>query len=72
LLKLEAEGFEPEILEGLDIMIQRCEYIAIDGGYEKGENCEQTFTSCTNYLLSNGFKIIDIYFPWFRALYKRK
>jgi hypothetical protein len=72
LLKLEAEGFEPEILEGLGNTIQRCEYIALDGAYERGRDCEQTFTSCTNYLLSNGFEIIDIYFPWYRALYKRK
>jgi len=71
LLKLEAEGFEPEILEGLGSMIRRCEYIAIDGGYERGKNCEQTLTRCTNYLLSNGFEMHDIYFPWHRALYRR-
>lgn len=72
LLKLEAEGFEPEILEGLGAMILRCEYVAVDGGYERGKDCEQTLTTCTNYLLANGFEMIDIYFPWNRALYKRK
>lgn len=72
LLKLEAEGFEPEILEGLGAMILRCEYVAVDGGYERGKNCEQTLTTCTNYLLANGFEMIDIYFPWCRALYMRK
>lgn len=72
LLKLEAEGFEPEILEGLGDMIRRCEYIALDGGYERGEDCEQTFTKCTNYLLLNDFEMVDIYFPWYRALYRRK
>jgi FkbM family methyltransferase len=72
LLKLEAEGFEPEILEGLGSMIRYCEYIAVDGGYERGENCEQTLTTCTNYLLSNGFEMLDIYFPGHRALYRRK
>lgn len=72
LLKLEAEGFEPEILEGLGNMLDRCEYVAVDGGYERGVDREQTLTTCTNYLLSNGFEMVDIYFAWSRALYKRK
>jgi FkbM family methyltransferase len=72
LLKLEAEGFEPEILEGLGAMIRRCEYVAVDGGYERGKDCEQTLTTCTNYLLANGFEMMDINFPGYRALYKRK
>ena len=71
LLKIEAEGFEPEILEGLGNMLSICEYIALDGGYERGKNCEQTFTVCTNYLLSKHFQIVDICFPHYRALYKR-
>lgn len=72
LLKLEAEGYEPEILEGLGSMIRKVEYIAVDGGYERGKDCEQTLTICTNYLLSNGFEMVDIYHPWLRALYKNK
>lgn len=72
LLKLEAEGFEPEILEGFGDKILCCEYIALDGGYERGKSEEQTLTTCTNYLLSNGFEMLDIYFPWYRALYRRK
>ncbi len=71
LLKLEAEGFEPEILEGLGTNIKFCEYISIDGGYERGKKAEQTLTTLTNYLLLNGFEMVDIYFPWYRALYKR-
>jgi FkbM family methyltransferase len=72
LLKLEAEGFEPEILEGFGNRILCCQYIALDGGYERGKNEEQTLTICTNYLLSNGFEMLDIYFPWYRAIYRRK
>ena len=37
LLKLEAEGYEPEILIGAGEKIKNFEYIAIDGGYERGE-----------------------------------
>lgn len=72
LLKVEAEGYEPEILEGLGDAIRFCEYIAIDGGYERGRNSEQTFTACANYLALNGFELVDIYFPWCRALFQRK
>ena len=72
LLKLEAEGFEPEILLGLGSLLKSCEYIAVDGGYERGPNREQTLTACTNYLLANGFEMVDIYFAWSRALYRRK
>jgi FkbM family methyltransferase len=72
LLKVEAEGYEPEVLEGLADKIEICEYIAIDGGYERGVKNEQTFTAVTNYLLDNNFKMIDIYLPWCRALFINK
>jgi FkbM family methyltransferase len=51
LFKLEAEGYEPEILEGFENSIGICEYIAIDGGYERGEAREETFSILTNKLL---------------------
>ena len=69
LLKIEAEGYEPEVLEGLGEKVKICEYIAVDGGYERGKNSDQTFTAITNYLINNQFEIIDIYFPWCRALF---
>jgi FkbM family methyltransferase len=71
LLKLEAEGFEPEILEGLGQKLKCCEYISVDGGYERGKEADQTLTTVTNYLLLNGFEMVDIYFPWYRALFKQ-
>ena len=72
LLKLEAEGFEPEILQGALSVIPICEYIAVDGGYERGQNQEQTFTTLTNILLENNFEIHDINFSWCRALFKNR
>ena len=72
LLKIEAEGFEPEVLEGAKNIIPICEYIAIDGGYERGEKQEQTFTALTNTLIKNNFEMHDINFPWYRALFKNK
>ena len=70
LLKLEAEGFEPEILIGAGDRLKDIEYIAIDGGYERGISEEETFTTLTNFLIKKDFEILDIYFPWYRALFK--
>lgn len=72
LLKVEAEGYEPEILEGIGSMLKKIQYIAVDGGYERGIRNEQTFTDITNYLLHNGFEIIDINFVHYRALFLNK
>ena len=61
-------GYEPEVLLGAKDSLKICDYVAVDGGYERGLK-EQTFTEITNYLIKNGFEI-DIYFPWNRALLK--
>ena len=62
LLKLEAEGFEPEILAGASAFLKICDYVAIDGGPERGESMEQTFTEITNILITSGYRIIDVHF----------
>ena len=72
LLKLEAEGYEPEILNGAVGILNFIEYVAVDGGYERDKDSEQTLTWVTNFLLENNFKMVDIYFPWYRALYRRR
>ena len=69
LLKLEAEGFEPEILEGAKNSIKYINYVAIDGGYERGIKQEETFTKLTNRLIENGFSIIFVNFKFGRALF---
>lgn len=56
LLKLEAEGFEPEILTGGVETLKRTKYVALDAGPErKGEN---TITACFNILYSEGFQLV--------------
>jgi len=72
LLKVEAEGYEPEILEGIGSNLKKIQYVAVDGGYERGENSEQTFTIVSNFLVKNGFNMLDINFSQFRALFKNK
>lgn len=70
LLKLEAEGYEPEILRGAINTLKSVKYIAIDGSYERGINQDETFTMQTNFLIQNGFEILKINFDWCRALFK--
>ena len=72
LFKLEAEGFEPEILEGSSQVLKNIEYIAIDGGYRRGKNHEETFSQICNSLLTENFEMISINFDWRRALFLNK
>tara|TARA_A100001015_G_scaffold312194_1_gene416881 strand:- start:3300 stop:4133 length:834 start_codon:yes stop_codon:yes gene_type:complete len=59
LVKIEGEGAEPEILEGLSKHLRKVEYITVDAGFERGINQESTLVPCINYLTKNGFKLID-------------
>ena len=72
LIKLEAEGAEPEVLFGLKNKINLVEYITIDCGFERGINQASTITQCSNYLISNNFEMINFGFPRLVALYKNK
>ena len=70
LFKLEAEGWEPEILQGARDFMKICEYIAIDGGPERGIEEEITFHTLNNDLLNSGFEMIAIHGESYRALYR--
>lgn len=62
LVKLEAEGVEPEILEGSTKVLSKIDYIAVDGGAERGMNEDSTIESLTNTLLSNDFELVKLDF----------
>lgn len=70
LIKLEAEGFEPEILQGLKKYLNSVEYITIDCGFERGIKQESTIAECSNYLIKNNFKMIDFGYPRIVTLFK--
>ena len=72
ILKLEAEGAEPEILEGLGNKLNLIEYISADLGYERGIKCESTLVPVTNYLLGHGFELVNVSRGRICALYKNK
>ena len=72
LIKLEAEGFEPEILQGLKKHLNSVQYITIDCGFERGIKQESTIAECSNYLLKNNFEMIDFGSPRIVVLFKIK
>ena len=72
LLKLEAEGAEPEILEGLGDKLNLVEYVSADLGYERGVQCESTLVPVTNYLLERDFELLNVSHGRICALYKNK
>jgi FkbM family methyltransferase len=62
LFKLEAEGAEPEILEGLQATLPRIDYIVVDMGPERGLSKTATVVEVTDFLYSHGFQLVD-FFP---------
>ena len=55
LLKLEAEGAEPEILEGATTTLERVEHVVADLGPERGVAGESTLASVSELLQAHGF-----------------
>ena len=70
LIKLEAEGGEPEILEGSIKTLLRTHYISIDAGLERGLKKESTLKEVCNILFSHGFEICDFNPIRFTLLFK--
>ncbi len=70
LLKIEAEGAEPEVLEGLNKYIRNVEYISIDAGFERNGN--STISECVHYLIGKNFELIKFYQPRVGLLFRNK
>lgn len=60
LLKLEAEGAEPEILKGLKINHKYIENFSCDVGFERGVDAETTIYEVFDILLSIGRRFVKI------------
>lgn len=72
LLKLEAEGAEPEILEGLGEQLAFVRYISADLGFERGVQAESTVVPVVNYLLARDFELVAMGHDRICALFKNK
>lgn len=72
LLKLEAEGAEPEILEGASGILQRIEYITADVGAERGMEKESTLIPVQSILMDAGYEPIKFGLPRAVMLFRNK
>ena len=72
LLKVEAEGAEPEVLQGAKNTLKSCEYVVVDAGKERGIKKEETSMFVCNYLLSNNYELLYINHERITLLFKNK
>lgn len=59
-LKVEAEGYEPEVLQGSKRMLENVRYVAVDGGPERGTTRDTTIEACSNFLIGHGFELVKL------------
>lgn len=69
ILKLEAEGAEPEVLQGAQATLAMIDWVSVDCGPEKGFAQDDTFVACHDILLAHGFRLVDVGFRRVTALY---
>ena len=55
-LKVEAEGAEPEVLEGARDTLAYVDYVSVDCGPERGTEKAHTFEEVANFLIDCGFR----------------
>jgi len=72
LLKIEAEGAEPEVLQGAEGVFQHIDYIAVDCGYERGKEGKPTFSESNEILRRHDFEVIDADLSRQAFLYRRR
>lgn len=70
-LKIEAEGFEPEIVYGGKNFLNSVEFVSVDGGPERGLSRVTTYET-VDKILKKRFKLIKSNMNRFVFLYKKK
>ena len=67
-LKVEAEGHEPEVLYGIEGIINKIEYIAVDVSPERYN--KSTLVDVCNFLLNNNFNLVEFSPYYLTVLFK--
>ncbi len=68
-LKIEAEGAEPEVLEGAAGVLAHVDYVTIDCGFERGKERADTFAATNTFLVDHGFRLMKPNFKRMIMLY---
>jgi len=58
ILKVEAEGAEPEVLKGASEALKKTKYVVVDAGPERGLSQESTIMEVVPLMLNHGFDFI--------------
>jgi FkbM family methyltransferase len=69
IFKLEAEGAEPEVLEGAAKSLAHIDYVSVDCGYERGRDKKHTFVETNTILQDHHFRLQQAQFRRITALY---
>lgn len=69
-LKVEAEGAEPEVLAGAAGVLRRFDYVAIDCGPERGPERRHTFVETSALMIEAGFRPMSADFDRVTVLYR--
>ena len=69
-LKVEAEGAEPEVLQGAERVVSAVDWVTIDCGYERGMERDHTFVETNNFMQDHGFRLCQAKFDRVVALYR--
>ena len=72
LFKIDAEGYEPEVLSGSKNTLKNTNFVSVDFGSERGENQNNTMVDVNNLLLQVGFELIELNDFRMIGLYKNK
>ena len=72
LLKIEAEGAEPEVIHGVEGLLPNVNFITADLGYERGVMEESTLCPVVNYLLARNFELVSISSGRLVALFRNR
>jgi FkbM family methyltransferase len=68
LLKIEAEGGEPEVLQGANNIFPNISYITVDVGPERGLQQAETKKEVLNYMLSSNFSVMKSNDGWRKSI----
>lgn len=69
-LKVEAEGAEPEVLQGAGNLLRQFDYVTVDCGPERGPERKDTFVETNTYLADAGFRPIGANFKRMTLVYR--